>query len=79
MRFRRSISADESNNVVDGMVKARLLYKRLSVLAHPDKHPDKPEVAQELMSAIVANRYNYAVLLRLEEEVAAKLQQNRHA
>lgn len=75
LRFRRSISSDESGNVVDGMVKARLLYKRLSVLAHPDKHPDKTELAQELMTSIVAKRYNHAALVQLEKEVVVKLLQ----
>ncbi len=36
IRFRRTIKEDQSRNVVEGMVKARRLYKELSVAAHPD-------------------------------------------
>ena len=39
IRFRKTIKEDQSKNVVDGMVKARKLYKELSVAAHPDKYP----------------------------------------
>lgn len=73
IRFRKTIQADESNNVVDGMVRARLLYKRLSVIAHPDKNPNKREVAEDLMARITANRFDYARLLLLEQEVSEKL------
>ena len=41
MKFRRVIKTDESSNVVDSMVKARKLYKELSIAVHPDKHPSK--------------------------------------
>ncbi|WP_305156460.1 hypothetical protein [uncultured Muribaculum sp.] len=64
---------DESINVIDGMVKAKILYKRLSIIAHPDKHPNYSAVAGDLMSKIVANRYNYSELLALEKEVKEKL------
>lgn len=35
IRFRRTIKSDQSINVVDGMVKARRLYKELSVTEQP--------------------------------------------
>lgn len=73
LRFRRAIERDESTNVVDGMVKARLLYKQLSLRAHPDKNPDNRELAQELMAEISANRFNYAELKRLSAIVEEKL------
>lgn len=73
IRFRNHIKKDESANVVDSMVKARKLYKQLSVAAHPDKHPDKITIAEDLMQRITANRHNYSELLRLKDEVDEKL------
>lgn len=73
LRFRRTINGDETANVVDGMVKARRLYKELSVVAHPDRNPDKREIAEDIMSRIVANKHNYSELLSIKEEVKEKL------
>lgn len=73
LRYRRSLKSDESINVIDGMVMAKTLYKRLSIIAHPDRHPGKSAVAGDLMSRIVANRYNYSELIALEKEVNEKL------
>lgn len=73
IRFRKHIKKDESANVVDSMVKARKLYKQLSVAAHPDKHPDKITIAEDLMQRITANRHNFSELLRLKDEVDEKL------
>ena len=72
-RFRKTIKEDQSQNVVDGMVKAKALYKELCQLAHPDKHQEKKELAEEIMKRIVANRYNYSKLLSLKEEIKEKL------
>lgn len=69
IRFRNHIKKDESANVVDSMVKARKLYKQLSVAAHPDKIT----IAEDLMQRITANRHNYSELLRLKDEVDEKL------
>ena len=66
IRFRRTIKEDQSRNVVEGMVKARRLYKELSVAAHPDDS----EWAIDVMSRIVANRHNYSALVELSEEIA---------
>ena len=77
IRFRRTVKTDESNNVVDSMVKARQLYKELCVKTHPDKHPDKhpdnTELAEAIMQRVSANKFNYAVLLSLKEEIEEKL------
>lgn len=72
IRFRRTIKSDQSINVVDGMVKARRLYKELSVMAHPDKHPDDSAWANDVMNRIVANRHNYMALLAIKEEIAQR-------
>lgn len=73
VRFRKSISYDESKNVVDGMAKAKELYKELSIKTHPDRNPNNREIAEELMQRIVANRFNYSILLLLKKEVEEKL------
>lgn len=73
LKFRKSIKTDQSRNVVDGMVKAQKLYKELSKAAHPDRHIQNKEVAEELMTRIVENRYNYQGLLLLKEEVSERL------
>ncbi|MBQ6938346.1 MAG: hypothetical protein IJN35_00690 [Muribaculaceae bacterium] len=73
IRFRKTITIDESNNVVDGMVKAQRLYKELSKIAHPDRNIGNEDVAEDIMSRIVANKHNYKVLLDIQEEIREKL------
>lgn len=73
LRFRKSLKCDESVNVVDGMVKARQLYKRLSIAAHPDKNTENEELAEDFMARIVANRFNYVELLLIGKAVNEKL------
>lgn len=69
IRFRKSIKSDESRNVVNGIVKAHKLYKELCMAAHPDKHPLKRDVAQDLMQRITENKHNYAALVSLKSEI----------
>lgn len=73
IRFRRTIRGDESTNVVDSVVKARKLYKELSLAAHPDRHPDRREIAENLIRRVTANKHNYSELLKLKKEVEEKL------
>lgn len=73
IKFRKASRQDESRNVVDGIVKARNLYKKLSILAHPDRHPDHLEVANDIMQRITANKHNYAALLEIQQEIYDKL------
>ena len=73
LRFRRKIKSDESTNVVDSMVKARQLYRELSLQAHPDKNKGREEIAKELMQRIEASKYDYSALLILEKDVLKKL------
>lgn len=73
LKFRRTLKKDESTNVVDGMVKARKLYKELCAIAHPDRNQDKSDIAEEIMKRIVANKHNYSALLDLQKEVREKL------
>ncbi len=73
IRFRKTINKDESTNVVDGIVKARKLYKELCVAAHPDKHPEKTDIAKELVQRVTANKHNYAALIALKKEIEEAL------
>lgn len=72
-KFKKTIKSDQSRNVVDGMVKARQLYKELCVKAHPDRHLDRIDVAEELMKKVSENKYNYRELLNLKKEIQLKL------
>lgn len=73
IRFRRTLKGDQSRNVVDGMVKARQLYKELSVKTHPDKNIDNREEAERLMKEVSANKHNYEILTQLKKEIEEKL------
>ncbi len=55
------------------MVKARKLYKDLCMAVHPDRHPDKRDIAEDLIQRITANKHNYAVLLNLKAEFEKKM------
>ena len=73
IRFRRIIKGDESANVVDSIVKARKLYKELSLAVHPDRHPDRRKTAESLMRRVTSNKHNYSELLKLKTEIEKKL------
>lgn len=73
LRFRSRMRGNQSGNVVDGMVKARMLYKELAAKAHPDRNPDRREEAENLMRRITASRFDYAALVALRKEVLEKL------
>lgn len=73
LRFRRSLKSDESANVVDSMVKAHQLYKELVIAAHPDKHIENKDVAEDLMKRVAANKHNYLALVSLKKEIEEKL------
>lgn len=73
IRFRRTLKGDQSRNVVDGMVKARQLYKELSVKTHPDKNIDNREEAERLMKEVTTNKHNYEILTQLKKEIEEKL------
>ena len=73
IRFRRIIKGDESANVVDSIVKARKLYKELSLAVHPDRHPDRRKTAESLMRRVTSNKRNYSELLKLKTEIEKKL------
>lgn len=73
LRLRRKIHIDEGLNVVEGISKAKTLYKELIRKAHPDRHPQKEELAKEITEAINNNRHNYRGLLELKKRVETEL------
>lgn len=73
LRLRRKIHIDEGLNVVEGISKAKTLYKELIRKAHPDRHPQKEELAKVITEAINNNRYNYRGLLELKKRVETEL------
>lgn len=73
LRFRKTINSDESGNVVESIVKARALYKTLSLKAHPDRNPENRELAGSFMAQITANKHNYNELQKIQREIEEKL------
>ncbi len=73
IRFRKTIRQNESVNVVNGIAKAHKLHKELIIKAHPDRHLEQKEVAQELTQRINENRFNYEALISLKKEIEEKL------
>lgn len=66
-------SAEDELNIVQSMAKCKKLHKRLCVLAHPDKHPDKEELATAIMNEVNNNRFNYSELTKLEQRIKEEL------
>ncbi len=60
-------------NIVESIAKCKSLHKKLVILAHPDKHKDHQELAEELTKAINRARYDYAELLKLQKRVESEL------
>lgn len=73
--FRRNeiLNCEDCNNVVNSIAKAKSLHKRLIVLSHPDKNPNKIELATKISELINENRYNYRELLKLEQRIKNEL------
>ena len=63
----------ETHNVVESFSKAKFLFKDLIQKAHPDKHPDKTELATEISCLLNENRFNYAQLIELKKRVEFEL------
>ena len=66
-------TSDEAYNVVESIAKAKQLYKELIKQAHPDKHPNNKDAAEELTAMINNNRFNYRELLKIKNMVNDKL------
>lgn len=72
-RRKNRTKVHEEENVVESMVKAKKLYKELILKAHPDRHPNKIELAALITEKVNENRYNYQVLLKLKERIEKEL------
>ena len=64
---------DETFNVVQSVSKAKVLYKKLIIQSHPDKHPENFVLATELACLVNENKYNYRELLLLKERIEKEL------
>ena len=70
----KSVAVNSQNiNVVDSIVKARALYKQLVIKAHPDKNPEKRELAEEITQQLTSNIRNYQELLRIKKIIEEQL------
>lgn len=72
-RRHRKEALSESVNIVESIAGAKSLHKELILKSHPDKHPDKEELAKEITDLVNENRYNYRELLRLKERIEGEL------
>lgn len=63
----------EIANIINGMSKAKQLYKDLIIEAHPDRHPHKKEIAHKITVLINENRYNYNALVELKKMIEREL------
>ena len=53
----------DSVNVVQSMSKAKVLYRELIKLTHPDRNPQKRELAEEFTQQVNQARFDYHKLL----------------
>jgi len=72
-RRKRKEILSESVNIVESIASAKSLHKELVQKSHPDKHPDKIELAKEITELVNSNRYNYRELLKLKERIVNEL------
>ena len=70
---KRYIEPSEGLNVVEGISKAKSLYRELILKAHPDRHATKEGLAKELTELINMHKYNYRELVKLKERVENEL------
>ncbi len=69
----KNTNYEDCNNVVNSIAKAKSLHRRLIILSHPDKNPNKIELATRISELVNKNRYNYKELLKLEELIKREL------
>lgn len=72
-RIKAKHRVEDVDNIVQSMAKCKQLHKKLSLLAHPDKHFEKIELATELMNQVNANRFNYLELVKLQKRIEEEL------
>ena len=72
-RRNRNVIPEDCNNIVQSMARCKKLYKKLTILCHPDKHPYKTDIATDIMNEINNNRYNYSELVKLKKRIKEEL------
>lgn len=71
--FRKKEKDMDSVNVVQSMSKAKVLYRKLIKLTHPDRNPQKRELAEEFTQQVNQARFDYHKLLMLQKQIKEQL------
>ena len=72
-RNAEKFNSRDIENITLGIGKAdelEKLYKKLIIIVHPDKNPDKVDLATKFTELLNQNRRNYTGLKDLEEEIS---------
>lgn len=71
--FRKREKDMDVANIVQPMSKAKVLYRELVKLTHPDRNPQKRELAEELTQQVNQARFDYHKLLVLQKQIEEQL------
>lgn len=71
--FRKREKDIDVTNIVQSMSKAKVLYRKLIKLTHPDRNPQKRELAEELTQQVNQARFDYNKLLVLQKQIEEQL------
>ena len=71
--FRKRETDIDVTNIVQSMSKAKVLYRKLVKLTHPDRNPQKRELAEELTQQVNQARFDYNKLLVLQKQIEEQL------
>lgn len=71
--FRKREKDIDVTNIVQSMSKAKVLYRKLVMLTHPDRNPQKRELAEELTQQVNQARFDYNKLLVLQKQIEEQL------
>lgn len=71
--FRKREKDIDVTNIVQSMSKAKVLYRKLVKLTHPDRNPQKRELAEELTQQVNQARFDYNKLLVLQKQIEEQL------
>ena len=71
--FRKREKDIDVTNIVQSMSKAKVLYRELIKLTHPDRNPQKRELAEEFTQQVNQARFDYHKLLMLQKQIEEQL------
>lgn len=71
--FREREKDIDVTNIVQSMSKAKVLYRKLVKLTHPDRNPQKRELAEKLTQQVNQARFDYNKLLVLQKQIEEQL------